>query len=193
MIFLERLKGGPVLNTEATEVAESDRFACALQAARTFGHHFGLAVRDLVLDVVVLSLISVERLQPAAWLLRLTGERHDAEELWLWLRERLAVANLTEVKPLQIGVRGVSAAASVGDRGHNSSGAVSHVAAAKDAIATRLEGDRVCLEATILRCGNPVGADAGPGHVWTLADRLQDAIALNNELGAWRRFWPAPA
>ena len=44
MIFLERLKGGPVLNTEATEVAESDRFACALQAARALCHHFGLAL-----------------------------------------------------------------------------------------------------------------------------------------------------
>ena len=193
MIFLERLECGAVLNAEAAEVAESDRFARALQAARALRHHFGLAVRDLVLDVVVLSLVSVERLQPAAWLLRLTGERHDAEELWLWLRERLAVADLTEVESLQVRVRGVGAAASVGDGGDNSSGAVSHVATAKDAVAACLEGDRVCLEATVLRCGNPVGADAGPGHVRTLADRLQDAIALNDELGAWRRFWSASA
>mgnify|MGYP000315142834 CR=1 FL=1 len=142
---------------------------------------------------VVLPLVGMERLQAESWLLRLAGERHDAEELWLWLRERLAVADLTEIESLQVRVRGVGAAASVGDGGHNSSGAVSHVAAAKDAVAACLEGDRVCLEATVLRCGNPVGADTCPGHIWPLADRLQDAITLNNELGAWCRFWSASA
>ena len=63
----------------------------------------------------MLPLVGVERLQAESWLFRLAGERDDAEELRLRLGERLSIANLAKVEPLQVGVCGVGAAATVGD------------------------------------------------------------------------------
>ena len=56
-----------------------------------------------------------------------------------------------------------------------------------------MEGDRVGLQPTVLRCGDAVCTNARPGHVWALADRLEDAVALDDEFGAGGWFGSAAA
>ena len=105
----------------------------------------------------------------------------------------MAVTNLREVEPLQIRINGVGAASAIGDGGNDGCCAVAQVAAAEDAIAAGLEGDGVRLHSSVLGGGDALCADARPGHVGTLADRLQDAIALDDEFGAWGWLWSAAA
>ena len=193
MILLERLQCGAVFNAEAAQIAEANCFAGALQAARALRHHLGLAVRNFVLDVIVLALFCWERLQAQAWLLYLGGERHNAQELRLRLGECLSVANLRKVETLEVCINGVGATSTVSDGGDYGCCAVAQVAAAEDAVAAGLEGNGVGLHSAVLGGGDTLCADACPGHVGALADRLQDAIALNDEFRPWCRLWPSAA
>ena len=127
-----------------------------------------------------------------ARLLDLRGEGHDREELGLRLRQRLAGPDGAHVEALEVGVDGVRGAPPVGDRLDDRRRAGADVAGAEDARPARLEGDRVDLEAPLLRLLEPLVAGADPGEVGPLADREQDAVALDDELGARRRLGPPP-
>ena len=105
----------------------------------------------------------------------------------------MAVTDLRKVEALQIRINGVGAASAVGNRGDDGRCAVAQVAAAEDAIPAGLEGDGVGFQSAVLGGGNAICADARPGHVGTLADRLQDAVALNDEFRAWCWLWSAAA
>src|SRR5205823_4342304 len=89
VLRLEGLEGRPVLDPESAKVAEADRLARALEAARRLGNDLLDAVRDLVLDVAVVAERGLHRLEPIARLFLLAREGHDREELGLRLGELL--------------------------------------------------------------------------------------------------------
>src|SRR6185437_15741107 len=98
---LERLERRPVLDAQPAQVAEPDRLAGALQAAGRLGDRLLERVWQLVLDVAVVPFLGLERVHPIARRLQLARERHDREELGLWLGEGLAGADRVEIEALE--------------------------------------------------------------------------------------------
>ncbi len=94
-----------------------------------------------------------------------------------------------EVHPLEVGVDRVGGPPAVGDRLDDGRRAGADVAGAEDAGPARLERDGVGLQAVLLGGLGPLVAGADPRQVGPLADRQQDAVALDGELRARR---PAP-
>ena len=96
----------------------------------------------------------------------------------------LASPDLVEVLALQVGIDGVGGAASLGDGLHDGGRTGAHVAAAEDARAARREGHGVGLEPPARGGAHALGAPRQPAELGSLADGQQDAVAVDDELGA---------
>ena len=187
VLRLERLERRPVLDPEAAQVAEADRLARALEAARRLGDDLGRRVRDLVLDVALVADLRLHRLEAVARLLDLARERHDREELRLRLGELLAGPDRRQVEALEVGVDRVGRAAALGDRLDDGRRPDPDVAGAEDAGPAGLERDRVGLQAALLRrLRRP--SEPGPIHVssgpWPIASRTRSQGIVNSVPGA---------
>ena len=188
VLRLERLERRPVLDAQPPQVAEADRLARALQAARGLGDGRLGRVRQLVLDVAVVALLGGQRLQPVARLLDLGRERHDREELRLRLGQRLAGADRVEVHALEEGVHGIGRAPALGDGLDHRRRADPHVAGGEDAGTARRERDRVGLEASSAwwpqapRCRAAASqSSSGP---WPMASSTRSHGIVNSVPGA---------
>ncbi len=177
---------------EPAQVAVAQRLARALQAAGGLGHHLGLGVGDLVLDVALDPLLGRHRPEAVARLLGLVCVGDDREELRLHLGESLASSQLGQVYALQERVGGVGAAPAFGHGLDHGGGADAHVARAEDAGPAGLERDGVGGQPGAIGCDAFV-ARADPREVRSLADGEQDPVAVDYELGSGCRLRPAAA
>src|SRR4029079_1514493 len=91
----------------------------------------------------------------------------------------------------EIGVDGVRRASTLGHRLDDGRRADPDVAGPEDAGSIGQECDRVGLEALILRRLDTLRARPDPVELGALADREQDAVARDRELGARGRLGPA--
>src|SRR3990172_2545719 len=193
VLRFERLERRPVLDAEAAPVAVADRLAGALEAALRFGHRLCLAVRDLVLEVVLVAHLGRHRLQAVARFLDLVREGHDREERRLRLGEGLAGPDLLEVEPLEVRVHRVGGAPALGHGLDDGRRPDARVAAGEDAGAPGREGDGVGDEAALLRRAHALRAALQPVELGRLADGLEAPVAGDRELGPRGRLGPSAA
>src|SRR6185295_10520718 len=186
------LEGRAVLDPEAPQVAEPDRLARALEAARGLRDDLFRRVRDLVLDVAVVAEAGGHRLQAVARLLLLARERHDREELRLRLGELLAGLDRGQVEALEVRVDRVRRAAALGNGLDHGRGADPDVAGAEHARPIREERDGVGLEALVLRRLRAFRPGPDPVELRALADGEEHPVARDRELRPSGRLRSAP-
>ena len=194
VLGLQGLERGPVLDTQAAQVAEADRLARALQAARALGHRILAGVRQLVLDIAVAALLRLQCGHPVARFLDLCREGHDGQELRLRFGEGLAGPDRRQVQALEERIDGVGGAPTLRGRLDHGRCADAYVAGPKDARPPGRERDRVRLESLLLcGLGTFIAGLAQPAELGGLADGQQHAVARDDELCPGCGFRPPSA